>query len=178
MPIFRDLSSSGWQNRLLYPIPLVHAHGVTYIMIVRGCKWGVYVVSWIAWSASEVVDLHVEYLLICWGWIILWSKNDDRATFIWRDRSKSAACWLSPAVGQPSSSSPLPKKDAQSDKSDLVHSKYFGEKLHIDQNEKPVMFGVTHVCAVDGHNGRIVGFVTMPIKNITVYECLYMWIVV
>ena len=55
------------------------------------------------------------------------------------------------------------------------HSEYFGEKLHIDQNEKLVMFGVTHVCAVDGHSGRIIGFVTMPIKNnITIYECLYM----
>lgn len=51
------------------------------------------------------------------------------------------------------------------------HSEYFGEKLHI---EKLVMFGLTHVCAVDGHSGRIVGFVTMPIKNITIYECLYM----
>lgn len=54
-------------------------------------------------------------------------------------------------------------------------SEYFGEKLHIDQNEKLVMFGVTHVCAVDGHSGRIVGFVTMPIKNnITIYSSLYM----
>ena len=26
---------------------------------------------------------------------------------------------------------------------------YFGHKLHIDQNEKLVMFGVTHICAVD-----------------------------
>ena len=29
-------------------------------------------------------------------------------------------------------------------------SKYFGNKVHIDQNEKLVLFGVTHVCAVDG----------------------------
>lgn len=42
---------------------------------------------------------------------------------------------------------------------------YFGEKLHIDQNEKMVMFGVTHVCAVDGYSGKIVGFVSMPVKN-------------
>ena len=42
---------------------------------------------------------------------------------------------------------------------------YFGHKLHIDQNEKLVMFGVTHVCAIDGYSGKIVGFATMPIKN-------------
>lgn len=26
---------------------------------------------------------------------------------------------------------------------------YFGQKVHIDQNEKLVMFGITHVCAID-----------------------------
>lgn len=35
-------------------------------------------------------------------------------------------------------------------------SQYFGKKLHIDQNEILVMFGVTHICAVDGHSGKIV----------------------
>lgn len=29
-------------------------------------------------------------------------------------------------------------------------SDYVSEKLHIDQNEKLVMFGITHICAVDG----------------------------
>lgn len=54
-------------------------------------------------------------------------------------------------------------------------AKHVGEKLHIDQNEKLVMFGVTHVCAVDGYSGMIVGFVTMPIKNnVIIYEELYM----
>ena len=42
---------------------------------------------------------------------------------------------------------------------------YFGHKLHIDQNEKCVMYGVTHMCGVDGYSGKIVGFITMPVKN-------------
>ena len=42
---------------------------------------------------------------------------------------------------------------------------YFGHKLHIDQNEKLVMFGVTHICGIDGYSGKNVGFVSMPIKN-------------
>ena len=42
---------------------------------------------------------------------------------------------------------------------------YFGHKLHIDQNEKLVMYGVTHICGIDGFSSKIVGFVTMPIKN-------------
>ena len=51
---------------------------------------------------------------------------------------------------------------------------YFGEKLHIDQNEKLVMYGVTHVCAVDGFSGKIVGFVSMAVKsNEVIYEKLY-----
>lgn len=53
-------------------------------------------------------------------------------------------------------------------------SKYFGNKVHIDQNEKLVLFGVTHVCAVDGYSGMVVGFATFPIKNnALVYEHLY-----
>ncbi|XP_065886701.1 uncharacterized protein [Dysidea avara] len=51
---------------------------------------------------------------------------------------------------------------------------YFGHKLHIDQNEKNVMFGVTHICAVDGFSWKIVAFSTMPIKNNSViYDTVY-----
>ena len=51
---------------------------------------------------------------------------------------------------------------------------YFGHKLHVDQNEKLVMYGVTHVCARDGYSGKVVGFVTMPVKNnIEIYSHLF-----
>ena len=51
---------------------------------------------------------------------------------------------------------------------------YFGQKLHLDQNEKPVMYGITHICAVDGHTRMIVGFQTMCIKNnVEIYRDLY-----
>ena len=51
---------------------------------------------------------------------------------------------------------------------------YFGHKLHIDQNEKLKMYGVTHVVARDGFSGKIVSFVTMPIKsNTVIYEAIY-----
>lgn len=51
---------------------------------------------------------------------------------------------------------------------------YFGQKVHLDQNEKMVMFGVTHVCAVDGYSRMIVGFATMCVKNnIEIYRLLY-----
>ena len=53
-------------------------------------------------------------------------------------------------------------------------ARYFGEKLHIDGNEKLVMFGVTHVCAVDGFSGKIVGFTSMAVKsNTIIYNDLY-----
>ena len=38
------------------------------------------------------------------------------------------------------------------------HVDYFGHKLHIDQNEELVMYGVTHKCAVDGYSGKTVYF--------------------
>ena len=53
-------------------------------------------------------------------------------------------------------------------------AEYFGHKVHIDQNEKLVMYGVTHVCARDGYSGKVVSFITMPIKNnIEIYENLF-----
>ena len=56
----------------------------------------------------------------------------------------------------------------------LYHADYFGHKLHIDQNEKLVMFGVTHVCARDGYSGLITATATMPIKNnLVIYENIY-----
>ncbi len=51
---------------------------------------------------------------------------------------------------------------------------YFGEKLHIDQNEKIVMFGCTHIVGIDGYSGKIVSSIIMPIKNcVNIYEHLY-----
>ena len=51
---------------------------------------------------------------------------------------------------------------------------YFGEKLHLDQNEKCVMFGVTHIVAVDGFSRKIVGFITIPKKHpILIYDLLF-----
>ncbi len=51
---------------------------------------------------------------------------------------------------------------------------YFGQKLHIDQNEKLVMYGVTHICAIDGYSGKVVGFVSMPIKNnVEIYRHMF-----
>lgn len=53
-------------------------------------------------------------------------------------------------------------------------AQYFGHKIHIDQNEKVTMYGVTHVCAIDGYSGKIVQFITMPIKNnMEIYEHLF-----
>lgn len=51
---------------------------------------------------------------------------------------------------------------------------YFGHKVHCDQNEKLAMYGVTHVCARDGYSGKVVAFVTMPVKNnLEIYEHLF-----
>ena len=53
---------------------------------------------------------------------------------------------------------------------------HFGDKMHIDENEKLVMFGVTHICAIDGcsGSGKVVGFISMPIKNnLEIYNHLF-----
>lgn len=51
---------------------------------------------------------------------------------------------------------------------------YYGHKLHVDQNEKLVMYGVTHVCAIDGFSKFISAYCTMSVKNnLIVYEKIY-----
>ena len=56
---------------------------------------------------------------------------------------------------------------------------YFGNKIHVNQNEKMVMFGVTHVLAIDGYSGRIVSAALMPIKNcVYIYEHVYMYVTI
>ena len=54
---------------------------------------------------------------------------------------------------------------------------YFGHKMHFDQNEKLVMYGVTHVVSVDGHSRFITGAYTMPMKNnLVIYEDVFRYV--
>ena len=51
---------------------------------------------------------------------------------------------------------------------------YFGHKMHVDQNEKLVMFGVTHIAAIDGYSSMVVGFVSMLVKNnVEIYKEMF-----
>ena len=51
------------------------------------------------------------------------------------------------------------------------YARYFGHKIHLDQNEKLIQFGCTHVIAVDGFSGKIVGNLTLPVKNnVMIYQ--------
>ena len=57
------------------------------------------------------------------------------------------------------------------------YASYFGNKLHVDQNEKMVMYGVTHICAVDGFSGKIVAFASMPLKNtVEIYKHIFRYV--
>ena len=42
---------------------------------------------------------------------------------------------------------------------------YFRHKMHFDKNEKLMMYGVTHVVAIDSHSRFIMGVYAMPRKN-------------
>ena len=50
---------------------------------------------------------------------------------------------------------------------------YFGEKLHFHQNEKLVMYGVTHVQAVDGYSRKIVRKNPITIYNTVIMQLCY-----
>ena len=54
---------------------------------------------------------------------------------------------------------------------------YFGHQLHIDQNKKLAMYGITHVTAINGHSRFVLCIVTMPVKNNQIiYEKVYRYI--
>ena len=54
------------------------------------------------------------------------------------------------------------------------YAEYYGHKMHIDQNEKLVQFGVTHVAA---SSGKLLGIITMPVKNpVLIYDDLFRYI--
>lgn len=56
----------------------------------------------------------------------------------------------------------------------IYSARYFGHKLHMDQNEKLKHFGLTYVMARDGYSGKIVSAAVMPIKNnLVIYEDVY-----
>ena len=44
-------------------------------------------------------------------------------------------------------------------------AEYFGHKLHLDQNENLVCYGVTEVIAVDGYSSFITGKSVMALKK-------------
>lgn len=44
-------------------------------------------------------------------------------------------------------------------------ARYFGHKLHLNQNKKLVNYGVTYVFARDGFSGKVVGCAVMAYKN-------------
>lgn len=53
-------------------------------------------------------------------------------------------------------------------------AEYSGHRVHFDQNEKLVQYGITHVAARDGYSGGVVGVTTMPLKNcVKIYDKLY-----
>lgn len=57
------------------------------------------------------------------------------------------------------------------------YAAYVGHKLHMDQNEKMAMFGVTYVLAIDSYSGKLVGHAIMPKKNnLIIYEEVYKWV--
>lgn len=57
------------------------------------------------------------------------------------------------------------------------YAEYYGHKIHIDQNEKLVRFGVTHVAASDGYSGKLLGVITMPVKNsVLIYDDLFRYV--
>ena len=54
------------------------------------------------------------------------------------------------------------------------HARYFGHKIHLDQNEKLVVYGVTYALCRDGYSGKILaGAIMLRKNNLIIYETVY-----
>ncbi len=55
-----------------------------------------------------------------------------------------------------------------------THFGHNWSQLHIDQNEKLVRYGATHVGAIDGYSRFVTAFTTMSVKNnLLIYDDIY-----
>ena len=59
----------------------------------------------------------------------------------------------------------------------IYRANYFGNKVHMDENEKLVTFGCACVCARNGFSGAIVGFSVMPLKNNMIIYDELLWLI-
>jgi len=51
------------------------------------------------------------------------------------------------------------------------YAEYFGHKLHLDQNEKLIPYGLREVIVVDGYSSFITAKSVMPLKNnLVIYQ--------
>ena len=66
------------------------------------------------------------------------------------------------------------QKDTVRKLNPIPFTAFLGQKLHIDQNDKLVRYGVIHICCVDGFSRKIVGFASVPLKNnLEIYEYVF-----
>ena len=110
------------------------------------------------------------------GWTSLWSQDDEGA-HRWKRRATVAS---EKRVGKSLQRvAPEYHQRRQNDSAQRTNpipyiANNYEHKLHIDQNKKLVMYGVTHVCAIDGSSKYIPGFHTMSVKNnLIICENLY-----
>ena len=55
---------------------------------------------------------------------------------------------------------------------------YFGHKIHLDQNEKLVMYGCTSVIAIDGYSRTVLAVASMPVKNnVEIYRSVFRYFI-
>ena len=52
-------------------------------------------------------------------------------------------------------------------------AEYYGHKRHVDQNKKLVMYGVTHLCSINGYSKYMPGFCCMSVKNNIVIDDMF-----
>ena len=145
------------------------AHGMLNLSIRTECTFITEVFLCKHYKIVHLKIISLNAYILCIGWSLIWSPDDD-----WLACFRRTQLRVGQSLQRVNPVHHYRRRTRTHRPTNPVsyRSDYFGEKLHVNQNEKLVMFGVTHVCATGGHSRRIAGFATMLIKNyMNLYTC-------
>ena len=134
--------------------------------LVRSCRGTFLQLE--AFPSKAYVHCIILHILLSIGGPNVWQENDERCSRVQR----AEGYWEQSDAGF-TKSDPIHHEGKWSDTIDRLNpvcyvALYFEHKLHIDSNEKLIKFGVTR------YFGKIVGFVSMPIKkDLYIYESVF-----
>ena len=112
--------------------------------------------------------------MYCVGWAHIWTEDDVGQACCRKHKSARQKNFK-----VSSKSCPTHYQEREQNTAKLLNpvpyqADYFGHKMHLDQNEKLVMYGCTTVLAIDGYSSSVLAVASMLVKNnIEIYHSVF-----